>query len=272
MKRRMRNLLTEGCSLAAIAEECKLSTDSVLLNLMADGLTLSTIAKQCGVSTCSLIQNIDSAVHAGRVLRSQVQSALNKDWLDLVAPMTRNPRVFTPKVISHMLKETYSNCDLDLEEVALYVLYCKKSYRAIDLYEVLHDMERTLHTKIKEVLIRKYHEFWWKTGVPKSVRTSCQVAVEDDPEHRDEHPYDYTTLLNLKEILDKQWSLFGKQLPLDVAQRKPDLMKDFNRLNAIRNKVMHPVRHAPPSDEEFAFAKHMQMQLDISRWPKTPAA
>jgi len=69
----------------------------------------------------------------------------------------------------------------------------------------------------------------------------------------------YTTLGHLHEILKckENSPLFKRRLPLSANGNEPNMeliLSDLQKLTKIRNKVMHPIGAAPPTEEDF-FAK-----------------
>ena len=72
--------------------------------------------------------------------------------------------------------------------------------------------------------------------------------------------------IDLKEIIDKQWKLFGRVLPPDLAADKPLLKKSLQELNEIRNRVMHPIKGLSFTEDEFATVRQLHRQLDAKRW------
>jgi hypothetical protein len=89
---------------------------------------------------------------------------------------------------------------------------------------------------------------WWRTGVPLGVRQKLQSRREEDIDPGE--PYAYTDLLDLAEILDKNWTTIAQTVISDSSQKK-NTLAELRRLNQIRRKVMHPVRYSPPRDDEF---------------------
>jgi hypothetical protein len=263
-----------------------------IVGLVSEGLSPSLIAKQCNLGVGLVIQEILKAVDAGQLLRSQVQSTLNADWLKAVGLFAQHRRKFPPVVIQEMVKLSEPDCGLDVEEIAFYMSYASKEFRAGETYELLSEIERTLHEQIRMILVeeivieeeeyetkeilwrRKAKETaWWRKGVPEKVRVDCARAREQDTQLVPEHPYSYTTLINLKEIIcnkakGKGWHLFKDRLPKSVAAHKDDFEENLDRLNGIRNRVMHPVRGAPPSEEDLKFVRRMQETLHLSKWRK----
>jgi hypothetical protein len=108
-----------------------------------------------------------------------------------------------------------------------------------------------LHAGIRRAFQEQYGEDesgWWRTGVPLGVRQKLQNRREEDTDAAE--PYAYTDLLDLAEILDKNWTTIAPKVISDFSQKK-NTLADLRRLNQIRRKVMHPVRYSPPGDDEF---------------------
>jgi hypothetical protein len=136
------------------------------------------------------------------------------------------------------------------------------------MYVFLSELEQTLHTQIRAVLEKQHghsDKEWWMRGVPKKVREKCATARENDPEayKQSAHLYSYTTLIQLKDILESpdNEKLFRKHLPASVANDLKGFFGDLTRLNGIRNQVMHPVRDEPPTETEFVFVREMHSKL-----------
>jgi putative PIN family toxin of toxin-antitoxin system len=91
------------------------------------------------------------------------------------------------------------------------------------------------------------------------------VAIrERDPQPEDD-AFCYTTLLNLAKILDGSWGTLSGSLPRVIASNKQRFLSDLARLNRIRNAVMHPVRNAPPTEDDFIFVRALHSSFHLSR-------
>ncbi len=135
-----------------------------------------------------------------------------------------------------------------------------------DLYEKIRNIEVTLHTRIKNILISEYGATdWWRKGVPEEIRAECAASLEKDQEPSDE-PYRYTTFIHLKQILEKHWNVISKVLPRNVSSDRKKLLSGLAKLNQIRNFVMHPVRGKKPTDEDFAFVREFVDYLQLDKW------
>jgi hypothetical protein len=62
-------------------------------------------------------------------------------------------------------------------------------------------------------------------------------------------------------MLDKRWIILGKYMPKHLLNQKKDLMERLLKLNRIRNSVMHPVRNAVLSEEDFEFVRDLEADL-----------
>ena len=235
--------------------------------LLSEGLSPSQIADQCAVPTCSVIQQLSVAVNKGQVLRSDVLSTLlSKEWRVMADILADHPDG-SPERICDLLISAFEYAT-DVDELKLYLAYRKKPIRAGDIYGLLYEIERTLHELVRTVLVREHgpqETEWWGQGVPEKVRVACAQAREQDAEFV-HGPYNYTTLINLACILDKNWRSFELRLPAAVAHKKAEFMRELKRINGVRNRVMHPVRGEPPTEEEFEFVKKMQEKLHVSKW------
>ena len=141
------------------------------------------------------------------------------------------------------------------EQFRLY-LDCRDSLRR-DLYALIADLEVFLHQKIRHALIAEFgpsETEWWRIGIPEAIRIDCVSSREMDP-YPPAEPYVYTTFIHLSRIIDKTWQVFHFLLPEDVASDRKALAKTFNRLNAVRNAVMHPVKKEHLSEDDYLFVR-----------------
>ena len=174
-----------------------------------------------------------------------------------------------------MLKESNpSDFDVGIEELGLYLLCSEMSFKDGELYEIICEIERTLHAKIKSVLVKKHGSRpsgWWRKGVPKGVRQKCVEEWEEEPDFVEYPPYHRTTLGELQVIIQsgENPDLFKSRLPLSANGKDPNMhtmFKELVQLTKIRNKVMHPVGATPATEDDFFFAREMQKKLDITKW------
>jgi hypothetical protein len=189
------------------------------------------------------------------------------------------PRVMSPQFVREISEALYGGTfDLQPEEIKLYLHCFDKGFTDGRVYEVLCVIERTLHIRIKEILVRKYGvkvAEWWKKGIPKDVRLECAKLREQDTEFDDNQriPYTYTTFGNLRKILESDRNLFEQHVPLHAIGNPPDFEEfemALGKLNKIRNRVMHPVTHYPPTEDDFHFVNEMRTKLEYNNWRQLP--
>jgi hypothetical protein len=250
---------------------------NLILNLLSEGLRPTKIATAYNIPIGMVTQEIIKAIDERRVLRSRVLTTLEKKWQDELVvwfpAWKKKPCTASVEFVHRMLKDSnLDDFDLDAEEVRLYLLCFEKGFKDGEIYEVLCEIERTLHAKIKTLLMAAHgaqETGWWRKGVPLNVRLECVRKCEEDGECVSNLPYNYTTLINLKTIIEQNTTLFQSRLPLDASGKNPNMnavSKGLTKLNKIRNRVMHPVGAAPPSEEDFFFVKEMQVKFDLTKW------
>ncbi len=191
--------------------------------------------------------------------------------------------------INHEIRETLETYFLEIDKIKEYDdellkivdiidehpeefhLYMKlKSARVAhgDMYELISEIELLFHRAVKNVLIKEYGPDeleWWRKGVPDFIRKDCRNRYEDDDDPVKE-PFCYTTLINLKIIIDKQWSLFHKILPKTVVNDKKAFLKKLDRINQIRNRVMHPSKGYDFKPKDFEFIHEFHSIININNW------
>jgi len=276
-----------------------------ILNLATEGLRAKKIAAALEIPLTEVVKTLTKAIEERTIKRSQVLDTLEGKWqeelLAWVPAWSRKGKVSLAS-IHEMLKESNLNAadverirrehglpsdyefefpafDLSVEELGLYLMCFEKPFRGGEIYEALCEIERTLHAKIKAVLMEAYgHHWseWWRNGVHEDIRQRCVEAWEEEPDFVEYPPYHKTTLGQLGEIIQsaknpkrEKMKLFETRLPLGQNGRDPVMevfKKDFRRLVTIRNKVMHPIGASLPSEDDFFFVREMQGKLDITKW------
>jgi hypothetical protein len=204
------------------------------LALLQEGFDPIVIASKRGVSLNTTLAYLDQMVGEGRLRRSDILLSL---------PVERR---LDPHGADIFLVGRYGDDESLLG----------------DLYLDLRYIEVTLHQLIQEALMRDFgfdEGGWWRKGIPESIRKSCQVRREEDPEPVE--AYCYTDLLDLWEIIEKKWTCCADCIPSEWRD-KPELKRELVRLNHLRRMVMHPVRGLVPKDDDFDFVRRLRRQLE----------
>lgn len=203
-----------------------------------EGLPPRDIAKEIGVGFGTVFDYLDRAVGRGLIRRSDVYFTLSEE------------RRASPS--DNWSRETVKR-------------YGSSAHMLGDMYEELRTIETLLHTVIKMALIVKYgdgEDGWWHQGIPISVRQKCQQRREDDSPPKAE-PFGYTDLIDLHDILSKEWSALHSIVTKE-ASRKPEMLKALKSLNHVRKKVMHPVRVTELTESEFEFVHDLRNEISSS--------
>jgi hypothetical protein len=233
------------------------------LRMLREGLSPREIAKSRDVSIYTTLGYLDELVGRGDLRRSDIFFSVPKD-IRYTIPINllkgRIREITVQKVGYHLEK---LKIDVDPEDAFVVIKYGDSRHALGDMYEDIRAIETYLHGVIGQALLAEYEESemgWWRQGIPESVRKSCVVRQEEDPEPVDD-PYCYTELLDLWQILDKQWNVLSKALPEKITKNKKDLRRKIAHLNTIRRNVMHPVRGVTPSEGDFEFIREFKEQL-----------
>lgn len=232
--------------------------------LLEFGIGPSNIAKQLGISFASVRRYLWVAVGEGFIRRSDILFSLPKPLRVAVERVRLHGNVSTISDLRWGLireKVPFDRNELEL----IWSLTMARAGHG-DLYEFLTRTENLLHKRIRNVLVAQFGKMeWWRRGVQENIRVQCATSREMDPEGEAE-PFAYTTLIHLKEILNKQWPLFEPLVPKEFAKDKAAFLSGLTRLNGIRNRIMHPTRLHLITDEDFEFAREMHRRLRPDAW------
>jgi predicted transcriptional regulator len=218
--------------------------------LTRQGMLPSEIASRLGRSNADVVQSLRSRVGEGELRLSDIYFS----W-----PAGKR-RVL--EIARKKQRSGSEELEVDAEDLAFFNSLYRRPVFAGDLYEHLAEAEIALHDMTKEMLERECgrgEANWWPR-VPEKVSTHCQDCRKADAQ-RAESKFQYTTILDLLKIIEKNWKSFRDALPTEYRTSKTRLARDFNRLNRIRNTVMHPVKRRRWTDSDFEFAKDMRKKF-----------
>lgn len=231
------------------------------LKMLREGLSPKEITRDRGVNIGTTLGYLDQLVGRGDLRRSDIFFSIPKKLRSAITRILDKQNLPEPRYISRVLRDR--GIEADPEDVLVIIKYGDARHAFGDMYDDIRAMEIHLHQLIRSSLEEEYGkgEFkWWRKGVPLTIRQNCQFRREEDDETVAD-PYCYTDLLDLWQILDKQWNMLKKALPKMVVANKKALRIDLTRLNMIRRKVMHPVRGVTPSEDEFEFVRGLKERL-----------
>lgn len=232
------------------------------VGLLHEGNPPSAIAKRMGVSVSTVMGYLYNQVGEGRIHRSDIVFSIDQNTRDLIERAICELNTTENEVLVSHLPSGY----IDRDDLRVYLELRDARVALGDMYELIREIEVTLHRVIKDVLSETFGPDWWRKGVPEGIRAECAASRERDADPAEE-PYCYTTLIHLKDILDKRWSVFSKVLPPKVSTNRNELLSRLTELNRIRNSVMHPVKASPPTEVDFGFVRDLSSYLRLKEWP-----
>jgi hypothetical protein len=227
-----------------------LSPQQIVLRM---GITLSSVRQYlCTLVGEGLLTNSDIAFSIAE--RHLIEEAIrNSATQDVSEGPFKNVRM--AQQLRTTLFEQGHKIPLDLVE-----LYLVTRDARPDLYALICQIEVGLHRLVKRTLEAEYGSRWWREGIPEPTRKNCQGRREEDAAPLDEAYY-YTTFIELKSIIDNNWRIFSKALPKALSANKQDLLQRFQRINGIRNTVMHPVKVITEYEDDYRFARSLLSDL-----------
>src|SRR5262245_54056036 len=228
--------------------------------LLKQGLMPSEIASRMGISVASVIQYLRTRVGEGALRLSEIYFYFPPAKREFLKRATESSREGL---------DVLRRNGLTREELNLYNDVHKRSAFAGDLYEHVSEAELAIHDLVFRTLKEAFGEAesgYWRKGVPVQIRKKCQERREEDEEPCDS-PFQYTTLIELSQIIKKHWNLFQTELPKAYSSDGATIAKDLTRLNWIRNAVMHPVKRRRWSEGDFQFASKLRNAFQPYRAP-----
>jgi len=246
------------------------------VELVRTGHSPGSVAAHMGVSIETVLPYIYRGVGCGEISRSEVVFSISREVRAAVEGALADLGSFAPeqRVVSAIRIQATDDVRAYLRlraastrnSAAYGLLGWTVEFAFLgDMYQIITDLELTLHYFIRQALTFMFGDDWWRASVPEPIRKECRNAQEGDLEPV-EDPFCYTNFIHLKQIIDKHWGKFVGVLPNDLARNKPDLLSRLSRLNQIRNRVMHPVKQRAPSEDDFAFVHECAAFLRLSEW------
>jgi hypothetical protein len=237
------------------------------LGMLKEGLSPAQVAKRRGVSLKSILGYLNQMVGAGLLRRLDillsVPSEVRRPALEERERLRAGSLGGRCGVEELKKAMALRGMTADADELAVVCAYADARHALGDAYDDLRAIETGLHALIRRALEEKYgaeEHGWWRQGVPGAVRRECASRREEDDTPADS-PFAYSDLLDLRTILDKEWSVIALALRSPCRDNRKTLLSDLQRLNVIRRFVMHPVRGARPSEEDFEFLAKLKSDL-----------
>jgi hypothetical protein len=227
-------------------------------NLLRSGLALPEIAARLKMRDIDeVIKDLRLLVGEGELKLSDLFFAIPAERRQRLESLIEKTGATTPTT----LQKAAQSDGFQWHEIHLY-LQLRDAPRVLrgELYERIADIEVALHRLVRKVLVDEFgpsEAGWWRRGVPETLRAACQQARERDPDPVDD-PFAYTTLIDLSEIIERNWKIFSLKLPPTAVKDKPNLLRSFRRLNGIRNAVMHPVKGRAWTREDLEFVDEVR--------------
>lgn len=230
-----------------------------VVNMLKQGLSPVEIAQQRNVTLSTIIGYLDQMIGRGIIRRSDVLFSIPPEIRRPIQERLSDGMSQSSSAIMGRLQRR--GFIIDEDYLWLVQRYGGARYALGEIYEDIRTIEVELHKLIKQALEKEFgagESGWWRQGVPVDVRTDCHTRRENDSVYAPE-PYCYTTIIHLKKIINKKgnWKTIREQLRLKESDRDK-LSGHLDKLNQIRNQVMHPVRGEVPTEDDFEFIRSLK--------------
>lgn len=228
--------------------------------LLRNGLSPSQIAREMHLPLGAVMAYLYRMVGEGVLRRSDILFTLPAATRQQIEHIVQQHGITNPAGIRRRLRA--AGTEIDPADLLLYLKLRDARVDLGDMYELIRDLELSLHKFIRDALTQRHNENWWREGVPLRVREDCALMNERDAEPADDL-FCYTTVIQLLQIFDYNWADFVSLLPPKLRANKQEFLARLKRLNAIRNQVMHPVKGSNITEEDFDFLR--QFHADFAR-------
>ena len=229
------------------------------VELLLEGHSPAQISQQLHRPLGAVLNALFQAVGQGRIRRSDILFSIDPAARHAMEEaITDSGSTAAPKVRRLLARKGVALSAADLN---VYLGLRDARVDLGDMYEFIREIELRLHEYVRVTLIAEFGEAeWWRKGVPLPVREDCAVMNERDSEPV-QSLYCYTTVMNLRHILDKEWPRLSRNLPGQFRGDKQEFLASLTRLNRIRNIVMHPVKGVLLKEEDFDFVRNLRRLL-----------
>ncbi|OLE55673.1 MAG: hypothetical protein AUG51_01680 [Acidobacteria bacterium 13_1_20CM_3_53_8] len=235
-------------------------------SLLIAGNSPSQIASMMGISTGTVEQYLYIKVVEGAIRRSDILFSIDAETRKTMEDIILRSEKKDYHSVFHTAKR--EGHLLDYKELEIYMKLKDARISLGDMYEFIYKIETTLHEMIKRILIANYGEgedCWWRKGIHVEIRKDCARLREEETEPAAEL-FCYTTFIHLRKILEDQWAVFSQVLPQLFVKEKKKFLSNLNKLNSIRNYVMHPVKGMPITEDDFAFVREFHQSIQERNW------
>lgn len=232
--------------------------------LLKENYSIPEIAAELSISISTVVQYLYSQVVEGAIKRSDILFSISAEERQAMENAIQQAGTDTD---FYAVGKALSAADhrMSQEMIRIYLNLRSSRVSMGDMYELISEIETTLHDFVKKELINEFgsgEDGWWRQGIPSKIRALCAASREEDPEPAEE-PYCYTNFIHLQEIIDKHWAIFSRILPSDIVKEKRRFLNGLGRLNHIRNSIMHPVKRIPVTEDDFVFVRQYRALIGI---------
>ena len=245
----------------------------LVLEMLKERNSPFEISKKTGLRIGTVTNHLIRSAGEGKIKLSDIYFGWSKQQRDCLHKTRKKP-VGLGYLIrlgdheEHLYSKMLGKYQLDKPQVRLFHALKESHMFRGGMYEMISDLERNCHDWARQHLEGKYGpdelgKGWWREGIKGPIREKCASLKEADNDPC-EHPYHYTTLIQLSDIITQKdnWrDIFDTLFKSNRGDKKKNFQTQMVKLNNIRNKVMHPVKPNPWSEEDFEFLNEISVEF-----------
>lgn len=245
--------------------------------LFEKGFSPYQISYELKIPWIRVLINLYTLVRDGHLRRSDIVFSIPPDKRNLIGSILKhvNKNMQVKQIIENIrnteavsLWSSIEEMESDVTVVSDFYYVRERSQISI-LGEIYADLCDTEVRLFDFIISRLQSEFgkdeteWWVNSVPETIRQECAKRQEQDNLRCPKEAY--LNIIYLKEIINKNWHLFQESFAKvnNNPMLKKQLLADLIALNNIRNKVMHPLRKAALTDEDFELVRNFSKKIHV---------
>jgi len=241
------------------------------LNLLTDGKSPARIAKEMQISLRTVFGYLNQQIGAKKLTHTRVFYSIPVAARTAIRSVSRplkgkRLQMTSSAILQRLKRDPQGLLNADIwstsnpeQDIDTYINYCDERIFQTETFAELARLESNLHRYIFDNLKRKDDPGRrdWRILVPLEIRKACWARLEEHLQASQHSSglewFHFTTMIELKKILDKNKSLLNdlhSTLPKHVRGKPKNIMMLLDKVNQIRNIIMHPTKPIMLSESE----------------------
>lgn len=144
-----------------------------------------------------------------------------------------------------------------------------------DVGVMISQIEVSLFSWVIKRLKDEFGQMWWTEGIPEAIRVQCVTRREQEGTSEKTPHEAYLTLIDIRDVLRKNWKLFGATIEkIGDCQGKDRATDWLVELNELRKLWAHPIKqlYSPVDPAHVGKLRRMLSRVDVMIAGRSPAS